>query len=84
MLKCEIGDGIDCKMMAAGSTMNLTDDVLNIIKYLYNTFLRKNPAQAKLFREALVTILQEPDSPIFNGNGQATVIDLSPFQGKTK
>lgn len=61
--------------------MNLADDVLNIIKYLYNTFRRKNSAAAETFRLALLTILQDPESGIFDGNGQATVIDLSAFQG---
>ena len=82
MLKCEIGKNTDCRMMAAGSTMEIVDDILNIIKFLFNHFQRRSPAQAKMFRENLVAILQDPESPIFDGSGEYTAIDLSRFQSR--
>ena len=32
MIKCEMGKNVECSLMAAGSTEDLVDDVLNIIK----------------------------------------------------
>ena len=84
MLKCEIGENIDNKMIVQGSTMNIADDVLNIIKYLYNTFRQRNPVQAEMFRKALLIVLQNPESSIWDGSGRSTSIDLSAFQGGKK
>ena len=81
MLKCEIGKGIQCKMMLRGSGDEITVDVLNIIKHIFNAFQRKSPARAEVFRTELLALLQDPKSPIFDGSGESTVIDLSAFQG---
>lgn len=81
MLRCEIGKGIQGKMLLHGSGNEITNDVLNIIKTIFNSFQRKSPARAERFRAELLAFLIDPQSPIFDGSGEATVIDLSAFQG---
>lgn len=77
MLKCEIGKDIKCSLMAAGSTTDIIDDILNIIKWNYNAMLRRDPASAESFRLLMQTILLDPNCKVFDGNGEAIVIDLS-------
>ena len=82
MIKCEIGKNVDCSLMAAGSTEDLVDDVLNIIKWNYNAMRSRNPGQAEAFRLLIQTILLDPKCEVFNGEGDFTMIDLSREIGK--
>jgi hypothetical protein len=68
--------------MAAGSTEDLVDDVLNIIKWNYNAMRNRNPAQGEAFRLMIQTILSDPRSKVFDGKGDFTMIDLSREVGK--
>lgn len=65
MLKCRIKKSGIIRVKASGTVDDLVPEIGMIVLEVYRNIRKKNPAAAKEFRNRMIGLLLDPDSPVW-------------------
>lgn len=71
MIKCNIEKGKKIKIKAAGPLNEINTDICTLIKMTYSTINQECPEAATEFKNQLIGVLLDPDSPVWDGKSGA-------------
>lgn len=72
MLKCKIkktGRGHGIRLKADGTAKELMAETAAVIAMVYQNINKENPEAAKGYKNTLIGVLLDPDSPVWTGEG---------------
>lgn len=72
VLKCNIKTGGRVWVKASGTADNLVPEVGMVILEIYRAISKKNPEEAKKFKNRLIGLLLDPDSPVWKEGNHET------------
>lgn len=68
MIKCKIKSNGSIRVKASGTVKDLTVETAALIEDIYQSIHQQNPEAAKGYKNTLIGILLDPNSPVWKEN----------------
>lgn len=69
---CEYGGGRQVEVAAQGSLIEIMAEVGQVIAGIHTQLLQNDPRSAKAYRKALIDLMIDPESPLWDKNPNAS------------